>query len=134
MLRKIIYPVLLFVVLLAFVLLTRLFIANYGRLRHGGEFRHPVRPSSFVGDRQGLSSGLPLTEVDSIMEWMTFDYINRVFNLPADYLKTELAVTDPKYPKITILRASVSQQVSTEAYLENLKNAVRRQLASGTPQ
>src|SRR4051812_12432281 len=37
-------------------------------------------------------------DVQLIQPWMTFDYIDVVFNVPPDYLKTKLSITDPHYP------------------------------------
>jgi len=39
-----------------------------------------------------------------IAPWMTFDYINVIFSLPPDYLKTALLITDPTYPNLRIER------------------------------
>lgn len=128
--RKIVYSVLLLLGFLAFVVLTHLFIANYGRLRYSGELHPPIPVSRWI--RIQSNHATSSVEVGSITGWMTFDYINRVFNLPADYLKTKLAVMDPRYPKLTISKAAVSQQVSEEVYLGDLKNAISWYLASST--
>ena len=47
---------------------------------------------------------IPLTADDakSISSWMTFDFINRVFKLPAAYLQSSLNITDAKYPNMPL--------------------------------
>jgi hypothetical protein len=40
--------------------------------------------------------------VNAIQPWMTFNYLNVVFNLPVQYLQTTLSITDPHYPNIRI--------------------------------
>jgi hypothetical protein len=42
------------------------------------------------------------TDVNFIRSWMTFDYIDKLFDIPQDYLKTRLSITDARYPKLSI--------------------------------
>ena len=37
---------------------------------------------------------LTINDVNRIQNWMTFDYINKVFKLPSDYLKNNLNISD----------------------------------------
>jgi hypothetical protein len=64
-------------------------IGNGVRFRMSSLFRrHPV----------------PLTasDVGLIRPWMTFDYLDRTFNLPPAYLEKALSITDPSYPRLSI--------------------------------
>jgi hypothetical protein len=76
-------------------------VANYRNLRHRGVLRF---------SQYRLRS---LADVDLIQRWMTFNYINKVFNLPADYLKINLGIIDKRYPNIIIGK-----------YLDEVKKAV----------
>jgi hypothetical protein len=74
---------------------------------------------------------LPLaqSDVSMIQSWMTFDYINRVFNIPADYLRTALHVSDSAYPRIPLSRYAKNHAVDPAAFLDQVKNAVRARFA-----
>ena len=45
---------------------------------------------------------LTAADTKNITSWMTFDFINRVFHVPADYLQNTLQITDIKYPGISL--------------------------------
>ena len=66
------------------------------------------------------------SDVDSIQTWMTFDYMNRIFILPPNYLKTKLEITDTRYPRLTLQRFLKENQTGkTVASLSEIQNAVR---------
>lgn len=116
--KNILYLALLFFAVVIAGFFAHLFIVNYKHLRSSGTLRYPPHLYRQMG--RGLSTPDP----SFVEEWMTFDYINRVFNLPSDYLKNELAIKSTKYPKITIYGEAKSQQISTDVFLKNLKNIV----------
>lgn len=62
---------------------------------------------------------------DNIQSWMTFDYINRIFKLPPEYLKTQLTITDRKYPNIEIKNYAKSQNEDVNTIIENLKQSIK---------
>jgi len=45
---------------------------------------------------------LPLTDASIIRSWMTFDYVNKLFGLPPEYLQQQLQITNTRYPRLTI--------------------------------
>jgi hypothetical protein len=51
-----------------------------------------------------IHRGVPLTasDVDIVRPWMTFDYINKIFNIPPSYLKNDLLISDPYYPHTSL--------------------------------
>jgi len=67
-----------------------------------------------------------LTEknVDLISSWMTFEYINRIFALPADYLKNSLAISDVQYPRIPISRYAKNHKLDETQFIAQIKMAV----------
>lgn len=92
-----------------------------------GIFEYPRRPLSRFGIHRNR---MPLSaQVDYIREWMTFDYINKVFNLPSDYLKNQLGITDARYPRITVLQAAAGMHKPLDALVAQLKDAVLRRIA-----
>ena len=61
---------------------------------------------------------------DNIREWMTFQYINRFFNLPPEYLKSSLDITDRKYPNITISKWAKNSKQDSAALIEEIKTLI----------
>ncbi len=74
----------------------------------------------------------PLTanEAGLIRPWMTFDYINKTFNLPADYLKTHLSIADPRYPQLSLGGYAQSGHVDPNVFLRQVETAVRAYLVT----
>ena len=68
----------------------------------------------------------PLTEKNTsiINSWMTFDYINVIFKLPKDYLKTSLHIVDIHYPKISISKYVKANKLDINTFLSEVKNSV----------
>ena len=63
--------------------------------------------------------------VDLISSWMTFDYINTIFVLPADYLKNTLGLSDARYPRITIAHYEKNHTLSDAEFLLQIKATVK---------
>ncbi len=61
---------------------------------------------------------------------MIFGYLNKVFNLPSDYLKTKLNIANPHYPNVTVKKIAAEQKISSTTYLETVKEAIAQYLAS----
>jgi hypothetical protein len=72
----------------------------------------------------------PLTVADTsiIRPWMTFDYVNKIFNLPPDYIKTTLAVTDPRYPQLSLGSYAKHIATTSNAFAGDVANVVRSYL------
>lgn len=69
---------------------------------------HSLRQQQIIDAHMRLSQFLTRhapfgpSDADIIRSWMTFDYVDKIFALPPDYLKTRLQITDTHYPKLTI--------------------------------
>ena len=70
--------------------------------------------------------------VSDISSWMTFDYINKVFNLPPTYLKQTLQINNTKYPVLTIAQYAKKAKINLSLLIINIQNAVRIYLTSPT--
>ncbi len=68
---------------------------------------------------------IPVSDAGLIHSWMTFDYINKLFALPPDYLKTKIPITDPYYPRTTISSYAKMENVDAAAMVTQVENAVR---------
>ncbi len=76
---------------------------------------------------------LTVNDVSVIRSWMTFDYLNNLFAVPPEYLKTQLSVKDPTYPKLTIGKFAKDIGQPASSTLEEAQNAVRQYLANSPP-
>lgn len=63
--------------------------------------------------------------VDSIQGWMTFEYLNRVFLLPPEYMKDQLSITDTHYPKLTVDHLAKTMGTDPATLLEQVKILLR---------
>jgi len=73
-----------------------------------------------------LHSHGPLTasDVNVVRPWMTFDYVNRLFNVPSDYLKTKLSITDPSYPRLSISGYASYERSASSIILGQVEQAL----------
>lgn len=63
----------------------------------------------------------PPPSADQIQNWMTFRYINMLFNLPSDYLRTNLNISNNHYPNLTISSWAAQAKVnSTDALAKTI--------------
>lgn len=85
---------------------------------------HLMRLRGEMGLRNRHNQSLPAPE--QIQGWMTFRYINLVFNLPPDYLKASLKISDPSYPSLTLnswaKKSRISPQQLTQAVIKAINN------------
>jgi len=94
-----------------------------------------LRRAQLITDRESsITAALqhkgPLTAADAsvIRPWMTFDYVNRLFGLPPDYLKTQLMITNTRYPQLSIGGYANSQHVSQTIFVGQVVSAVQNYL------
>jgi hypothetical protein len=68
----------------------------------------------------------PLTAADTgvIRSWMTFEYVNKAFNLPSDFLKGTLGITDPSYPNLTLSHWAGEKKLNAAQFTASLTAAV----------
>jgi hypothetical protein len=69
-------------------------------------------------------------DVSLIDLWMTFRYINTIFDLPETYLCNALNIQDPRYPNITIEKYAKNQNLNPQEFLIQLKNSVSNYLSA----
>lgn len=61
---------------------------------------------------------------EDIEAWMTFSYINTVFDLPSDYLEKVLGVREDNYPYISIARFARRHHLASDQFLFFIQNVV----------
>jgi len=76
---------------------------------------------------------LTASDTNVIRSWMTFDYLNKLFDLPPEYLQTELPVPDSAYPKLTISKFAKDTHQAASSTLQEVQNVIQQYLASPVP-
>ena len=67
---------------------------------------------------------LTANDVDAIRPWMTFDYVNKLFNIPGDYLKTHFGITDARYPQLSLAGYARGTRSDIPAFTNNVIGVV----------
>ena len=73
---------------------------------------------------KNLNQTLSANDSSQIQPWLTFDYINKIFNLPSDYLKTNLNIKDSKYPKISIKKYIKDNKLNEYSFINEVRDNV----------
>jgi len=76
-------------------------------------------------------------DVSYVRPWMTFDYINKLFNLPTNYLQTQFMITNSHYPQLTVYSYARSIHEDPARTMSRLDQALQSYLSaapSSTPQ
>ncbi|HVM76757.1 MAG TPA: hypothetical protein VMU07_01235 [Candidatus Paceibacterota bacterium] len=68
-------------------------------------------------------------DIPLVRPWMTFSYVNTLFHIPSDYLKAELQIADPTYPKITIGGYAAKNGMDSNTFLQNVDIAIGQYLS-----
>ena len=111
------YLISLLVILLGILLfLLSSFVGDVRRLHRNSFYRLQHRPAT-------------LSDVGLVAPWMTFNYLNKSFDIPSDYFKTELSISDAKYPNLTLSKAAQEQGMVAGSYLETVKTEISSYLA-----
>ena len=71
-----------------------------------------------------------VNDINTVQSWMTFDYVNKVFKLPSDYLKNILGVSDSSYPYETIGHYARSKKEKFSVVLTQVQEALHNYLTS----
>jgi len=91
-------------------------------------YRHLPIPNLSIKNNQ---TKLGLKDINTIQTWMTFDYLNKAFSLPADYLKTSLNIDSSSYPLLTINHLARLKEGSASSTLDlvqkNISTYLERQ-------
>lgn len=104
---------LLLLLLLVLLMLSVGLVREYGSVRRLEIMRaHPV-----------------MNDVDMIQSWMTFDYVNKLFNLPPAYLASVLKISNAHYPRLLIFRYAEANHFNTQNFLAEVKSSVADYLA-----
>lgn len=101
------------------ILCVALFL-EYRNLRRSQIIRAHGWQFPFAQNHKPLTS----SDVNLIRSWMTFDYLNKAFNLPPEYLKTQLSISDIHYPRLSLSHYVKNHNIDADTFLTEVKNAV----------
>lgn len=109
------------------ILLILLFV-QYESLRRGQAIgAHEFEWSQALEQRAPLS----VSDADLVRAWMTFDYLNKIFALPENYLYEQLKIADTHYPHITISGYAKNANLDQTIFLNQVENAIRDYIPAG---
>lgn len=74
----------------------------------------------------------PLSAQDAnlIRSWMTFDYVNKLFNLPSNYISTHLKIPTNRYPRETLANYAKQNRIDPKIFVTETENIVRAYLVN----
>jgi hypothetical protein len=68
---------------------------------------------------------LSAADASYIRPWMTFDYVASAYEVPADYLKSKLGISDSSYPHVSIARYAKINSLDENALNSEVIGVVR---------
>jgi hypothetical protein len=99
-----------------FILVCWWFAADIRQLFRAGDLRPEYPRAQFHGKR--------LVKTEEIQLWMTFDYLNKVFSLPPDYLIKSLEITDARYPNLSLTQYARHNNINENDLLDLIKKEI----------
>lgn len=112
---------------IALAILLFFFVRQYQTLRR--ESIISAR-ESFIANAIKNHPRLTAGDTGIIRSWMTFDYVNKLFGLPPEYLKGYFAISNSGYPKLTIGKFASGARLNASSTLAGVQNAVSQYLAN----
>jgi len=79
---------------------------------------------------QDVRKPLTIKNVVDIAPWMTFDFINHVFNVPPTYLSNAFNITDANYPRMSLRSYASLHGIDEQTFLVDVQKKVADYLNS----
>jgi hypothetical protein len=109
---------------IAIVIYCGLLIGNIQSAKRAGVFNNRTNIAEIL-QKNKQTHLTSVEDVGLIDAWMTFEYINALFNIPASYLQESLDIQDSKYPKIPVGKYIKINRLNRSEYLLKVKKSVR---------
>lgn len=93
-----------------------LFFSDYKKLHHKG-----LLPGPQSWRNSHTHTAPTINDIERIQPWMTFAFVNKVFNLPPEYLKEKLNISSVAYPNLTIEATAENKHINSNELLMSLK-------------
>lgn len=111
------------IVLVAIIILSGLYsLTSYNRIKNRSliaTYRNKI--NTLLSQNH---SSLSAKDTNMIDTWMTFGYINMIFKLPPDYLKTNLNISDSHYPNLSLTKYIKSNKLDRNTFLAQVRSVV----------
>ena len=117
--------IILIVVFVIIVTLLAVIVLRKQKMENSHSLQYYVRSHRRLPVRQG--------DVVYIASWMTFDYINKAFDLPSIYLEKRLVINDARYPFVTLQKYAKDASLNSALVIQGVRESVREYVASSTP-
>ena len=69
----------------------------------------------------------------NIQAWMTFDYLNKTYQLPPTYLKQSLNISDTRYPNLSVRRLAIDMNKNTTTTTALVEMSIRSYTTTTQP-
>lgn len=81
-----------------------------------------------------LNNHHPLTasDVTIVSPWMTFAYINRLFNIPPSYLETSLSISDSSYPQLSLSGYAKHERINVALLVNEVEGSLYNYFTAAT--
>lgn len=125
-LKKITLVEILVVVLVTVLLITFsvFLVHNIRTAEKSGVFKQHKTAYELLIDHKKLNQ-TTTQDIEYIDTWMTFQYINFVFNIPEAHLKHILKIEDPRYPNMTLGKYIKNKKLDKTKFIDEIKKIVR---------
>ena len=123
--RFIEYAIIVLAIVLAVLVIS--FVLNYEKVHREALIEQRESWLSMLVAHRGTPTA---DEISFVRSWMTFDYINRLFQIPPQYLEIQLSITDPGYPKITIEEYAEHIHTSAASVMSSVTTALQAYFAT----
>jgi len=90
-------------------------------------FTHHTSVSEYLLKNKQASK-TSFADIEYIDTWMTFQYINFIFEMPNDYLKNGLNIKNNNYPNLPIGRYIKNEKLDKMVVINKIKMLVREYL------
>ena len=117
------------VIMLAIICFCILLVRNIQQAKLAGAFQEKMSISDLLLQKK-RAKNTNITDVQYIGAWMTFQYVNFIFNLPEEYLRTSLQIRDTNYPNITLGKYLRKNKLIRGEFITSVQKAVRAYLVT----
>ncbi len=114
---------------IAIVVFCVLLVQNIQSAKRAGVFnqRSSITEILLQNKKTHLTS---LADIELIDTWMTFQYVNFIFDLPLSYLQKSLRIEESAYPKIPIGKYIKIHNLNRGEFLLEVKKLVREHMTA----
>ena len=87
-----------------------------------GFYKHKSLIETLIKDKK--EHDISVSDINMINDWMTFHYINFIFNLPEEYLKNKFQIHNESYPNITLGKYAKTENIDIPLFLNETKKII----------